>query len=88
MQFDHRWLATLTGAGVVLYWFRTMSVDLSPGVQGMQHLMLLAVLGQITLGVVTLLYVIPVPLAAAHQAGAMVLLSTVLAAAYALKAES
>jgi heme a synthase len=88
VQFDHRWLATLTGVAVIAYWLRTISVDLSPGVQGMQHLLLLAVLAQITLGVLTLLYVVPVPIAAAHQAGAMVLLSAVLAAAHALKVES
>ena len=87
VQFDHRWLATLTGVAAILYWIKTLSVDLSPGVQGMQHLMLLAVVGQITLGILTLLYVIPLPLAAAHQAGALVLLTAVLAAAHALKVE-
>jgi heme a synthase len=88
VQFDHRWLAKLTGLAVILYWIKTMSVDLSPGVQLAQHFLLFAVLGQITLGVLTLLYVIPVPVAAAHQAGALVLLTAALAAAHALKVES
>jgi len=88
VQFDHRWLATLTGVFVVLYWVRTLSVDLSPGVQLMQHLLLLSLVGQITLGITTLLYVVPIPLAAAHQGGALVLLTAILAAAHALKAEN
>ena len=88
VQFDHRWLATFTGVAAIFYWVRTLSVDLSPGVQLMQHLLLVAVVGQITLGIFTLLYVVPLELGAAHQAGAMVLLTAVLAAAHALKVES
>lgn len=38
----------------------------------------LVVLGQVTLGVSTLLYLVPTPLAAAHQAGSVVLLTTMM----------
>lgn len=34
---------------------------------------------QVTLGISTLIYLVPIPLAAAHQAGALALLTTVLA---------
>jgi cytochrome c oxidase assembly protein subunit 15 len=38
-----------------------------------------AAVGQVTLGITTLLYLVPVPLAATHQAGSVVLLTCLLA---------
>lgn len=38
----------------------------------------LAAVGQVTLGITTLLYLVPIPLAASHQAGSVVLLTTLL----------
>jgi cytochrome c oxidase assembly protein subunit 15 len=49
------------------------------------HLMLLAVLLQVTLGISTLLLVVPIPLAAAHQGGAVILLTAVLNVAHLLR---
>lgn len=40
---------------------------------------------QVTLGITTLLYLVPVPLAATHQAGSVVLLTCLLALAGALR---
>jgi len=48
-------------------------------------LMLAAVALQITLGISTLLLVVPIPLAAAHQAGAVLLLTAVLNVAHQLR---
>jgi len=42
------------------------------------HLLLLVILGQVALGVLTLIHVVPIPLAAAHQAGALMTLSAAL----------
>jgi heme a synthase len=45
--------------------------DVRKGVNGLVHLVSL----QLALGLTTLLYLVPVPLAAAHQAGALALLT-------------
>jgi cytochrome c oxidase assembly protein subunit 15 len=85
VQFDHRWLALATAAGIAVFWFRAVRSDLSPGARLAIHLVLGAVILQVVLGVVTLVNVVPLAVAAAHQAGAMLLLSTMLAAAHALR---
>jgi len=85
VQFDHRWLATATAAAICFFWFRAVRSDVSPRVRLVVHLFLGALALQFTLGVVTLLYVVPVPLAVAHQAGAMVLLTAALSAAHAVR---
>ncbi len=79
VQFDHRVLATLTAAlalGVVLLGWRAAR----PGEPLRAGLICLAaaVLAQYALGVATLLYVVPVPLAIAHQANAVLLLTAAL----------
>jgi heme a synthase len=48
-----------------------MPKDVRNGVTGMVHLVLL----QVALGISTLIYLVPVPLAAAHQAGSLALLT-------------
>ena len=47
--------------------------------------LLAAIVGQIALGIATLLLVVPLPLAAAHQAGAVVVLAAALNLAHALR---
>jgi cytochrome c oxidase assembly protein subunit 15 len=81
VQFNHRWLgiaSALAACAFAWRWARDAGADrmwlLAPA---------LAAVGQATLGVATLLAWVPLPLAAAHQAGAVVLLSTALAAAHA-----
>ena len=78
VQFDHRVLALITLVAVLLFWLRRrgrLSVDLLGG---------MAVL-QVGLGIATLLLVVPVPLAAAHQAGAVVLLTLALWATHEIR---
>ncbi|EGS19819.1 putative cytochrome c oxidase assembly protein [Thermochaetoides thermophila DSM 1495] len=79
VQLDHRILATTTFFAVcalVLY-ARTgrvraaMPKNVKRGVNGLLHL----ALAQVTLGITTLIYMVPIPLAAAHQAGALALLT-------------
>ena len=77
-QFDHRLIAWLLIFLVPYFWFRAGRTVLSRRARLASHLLLLVFALQVTLGISTLLLVVPVPLAAAHQAGAMVLFATVL----------
>lgn len=77
VQFCHRWLALTTGAVVLGYWLRCRSAlmaDLTPQTRLIAVLLAAMVAAQITLGILTLLLVVPVSLAAAHQGGAFLLL--------------
>jgi heme a synthase len=78
VQFDHRVLATLLFIIIPVFWFKAGSFELSPLARTGRHLLLAALLLQVTLGISTLLLVVPVTLAAAHQAGAIVLLTAAL----------
>lgn len=73
VQFDHRLIAWLLTLLVPLFWLRSMKHSLSPSVKMACHLLLLALILQISLGIATLLSAVPLELAATHQAGAMVL---------------
>ena len=73
VQFDHRILAMTTFALIVAYWFRIRKTELPARVKkGVNALLHTAVL-QVALGISTLLLVVPVPLAAAHQATGLLL---------------
>ena len=82
VQFDHRVLATLLFLIIPAFWFKAGKLaannDLQPLARTGSHLLLAALALQITLGISTLLLVVPVALAAAHQAGAIVLLTAAL----------
>lgn len=78
VQFDHRLLATLTFLGVMAFWFIARRTISTPQARLGMHLLLAAVVLQVTLGITTLLLYVPVSLAAAHQAGALLLLTALL----------
>ena len=78
IQFTHRVLTTLLFVSVVAFWFKTLNRELPGRTQIVLHCLLAAVILQVTLGISTLLLVVPVPLAAAHQAGALILLTAML----------
>lgn len=71
VQFDHRWLAKATFAFVMITWVVARQLGDSARVRA--NVLMLAALVQVALGIATLLLVVPIPLAAAHQAGAVVL---------------
>ena len=73
IQFNHRVLATLLFVVIPLFWWSKISRAESAQFRVALHLLLAALALQIALGIATLLHAVPVPLAAAHQAGAMVL---------------
>lgn len=80
VQLDHRILATTTFAAVMAFFAYTryssavrtkIPRDAQKGVMGMVHLVWM----QAALGISTLIYMVPTWLAAAHQAGALALLT-------------
>jgi cytochrome c oxidase assembly protein subunit 15 len=82
VQFQHRLLAMLVFLGVILLWLAARRVTLPAAVTTGLLLMLAAVVLQVSLGISTLLLHVPVPLAATHQAGALLLLTIVLYTRY------
>lgn len=83
VQLDHRILATTTFASVVaLFAYSRMSRSVksilpTASKKGMHGVVGFACL-QVVLGISTLIYLVPLPLASAHQAGSLALLSYVL----------
>jgi cytochrome c oxidase assembly protein subunit 15 len=80
VQFDHRVLATTTAALVLATVWTGLRAPLPRPLRRVVGVMVVAVLVQYTLGVLTLLWVVPVDLAVAHQATAVLLLTAALVA--------
>jgi len=78
VQFDHRILAITTFALIVTYWIRFPKTSLAPRVRKGVNALLHTVILQVALGITTLLLVVPSPLAAAHQAVALLLFTVAL----------
>lgn len=83
VQLDHRILATTTFTSVVSLWAYTkMSPTLRKMLPAACKKGMHGVVGfvglQVALGISTLLYLVPLPLASAHQAGSLALLSSVI----------
>jgi cytochrome c oxidase assembly protein subunit 15 len=78
VQLDHRLIAYLLCILIPLYWYRAQHADVSARTRVVAHVLLTTFALQISLGVATLLLVVPVSLAAAHQAGALLVFSTAL----------
>lgn len=75
IQFNHRIFAYLIVALVALFTYKTLKADIKgPARIGVFCLVGLLVL-QVTLGISTLIFYVPVPVAAAHQVGAVALLT-------------
>lgn len=85
IQFNHRLLATVVFATILLLWFKARKLELHPAARTGIHILLAALTLQIALGISTLLMVVPVSLAAAHQAGAVLLLTAALYANHQLR---
>ncbi|CAE6491402.1 cytochrome c oxidase assembly protein subunit 15 [Nitrosomonas nitrosa] len=78
VQFNHRLIAWTLAFLVPIFWFRARKYTLSSSEQWACHLLLAMLAIQISLGIATLLLVVPLPLAAAHQGGAMLLFTAAL----------
>jgi len=86
VQFDHRLLAWTLLALVPIWWWRVRAAPEIPARARLgANLLLAMLLAQVSLGISTLVLVVPLPLAALHQAGAVLLFAAALHAAHALR---
>jgi heme a synthase len=88
VQFDHRILAMTTVGAVSALWQASRSIRLPRPTRLALHTLLVIALLQLSLGIATLLLVVPIPLAAAHQAGAVLLLTAALVLRHRLRPAS
>ncbi len=77
VQFEHRALALLTLLALLALWARRWGLEC--GARWILNVLAAAGVLQVALGIATLLLVVPVPLASAHQAGALVVLTLLVA---------
>ena len=78
VQFNHRLLAEALFVLVAIMWLKARRLELSPRRRLAVNCLGAVVLVQVALGITTLLLVIPMALAAAHQAGAVIVFMTAL----------
>jgi cytochrome c oxidase assembly protein subunit 15 len=86
VQFDHRAIGWLLAFTVPFFWWKLRTTDEMPSRARLGgHLLLMLLAMQIALGIATLLFVVPIPLAAAHQGGAVLVFAAALNVAHALR---
>jgi cytochrome c oxidase assembly protein subunit 15 len=85
VQFDHRLAAMTTAVAVLALWLAGSQAALPRPAQLGLHGLVAAAALQFALGVATLLLVVPIPLAAAHQGGAVLLLTAAIVLRHALR---
>jgi len=85
VQFHHRLLAYLLLVAVPAWWWMARRFALPPRTRSALHLLLGLLALQVLLGILTLIHVVPLPLAAAHQAGAVAVLTAALYVNHALR---
>ena len=73
VQFDHRIGAYICVILTLWLWWRCRATNLSPNARTALNLVLSAMFLQFALGIATLLWVVPVPIAVLHQGGALLL---------------
>jgi len=85
VQFDHRILAWALAFAVPTLWWRLRDADVTARARVGGTLLLTMIAIQVSLGIATLLNVVPLPLAAMHQAGAVLAFALALNVAHALR---
>src|SRR5258706_61616 len=85
VQFDHRLIAWLLAFLAPWFWLRVRREAAPRRAKLAADLLLGALALQIALGIATLLLAVPVPFAAAHQAGALLVFSAALFSAHSLR---
>jgi cytochrome c oxidase assembly protein subunit 15 len=78
VQFQHRVLAIVLLILIPLFWFFTIRTNPAPRLKTGLHLMLFMIVVQVILGISTLVLSVPISLAAAHQAGMVLLITAML----------
>jgi cytochrome c oxidase assembly protein subunit 15 len=86
VQFTHRVLAIATFVLVTAFWLKARQRGLRGAAQTAANVFMALTWLQVALGISTLVLVVPVPLAAAHQAGAVALFTAALWTAHRLRA--
>ncbi|GFV21977.1 cytochrome c oxidase assembly protein COX15 homolog [Trichonephila clavipes] len=84
-QFNHRILGETVFCAVSGLWLYSRKLHLPPRARLAVNCMFAMAFMQVSLGIFTLLYHVPKPLAASHQSGALVLLSTAIWLTHELK---
>jgi heme a synthase len=85
VQFDHRAIGWLLAVTVPLLWWRLRRPQLPQRARGGGTALLALLTLQLGLGIATLINVVPLPLAAMHQAGAVIVFALALNVAHALR---
>ncbi len=85
VQFDHRWLALIALLAVVALWQQALRRGVTGSLRSAFHLVLILAVIQVGLGIATLVLVVPLSLAALHQAAALALFSMIVIAARATR---
>jgi cytochrome c oxidase assembly protein subunit 15 len=85
VQFDHRVLAITTFFVVIGFWTLIRNSELTARATTAANWLLGAAFLQVSLGILTLLYLVPTALAATHQAVAMLLFTAALYLAHSLR---
>jgi cytochrome c oxidase assembly protein subunit 15 len=75
IQFNHRLIALLLFIIIPVFWYFIQKSALQQRTRIIAHLLMLMLGLQVSLGISTLLFHVPVALAATHQAGALLLLT-------------
>ena len=88
VQFHHRVAAIATVVAVISLLFRVTRSDLPPNRRLPAHILAGLVLVQAALGITTLVFVVPIDLAVAHQAGAVALFAAAVWVAHAFRGSS
>jgi Uncharacterized protein required for cytochrome oxidase assembly len=74
----HRILTAITFVSIILYWIKVKKTDISKRVKKGTNALLHTATLQFVLGIATLIFYVPISLAAAHQATALLLLTVAL----------
>lgn len=74
VHFEHRIMAYVVSVLAIILWWKLKN-DANPDVSRASHILLASILIQITLGVLTVINMVAIPIAACHQAGAIITLS-------------
>jgi cytochrome c oxidase assembly protein subunit 15 len=85
VQFDHRLIAWALAFAVPIVWWKIRATVASARARTGANVLLALLAAQLALGIATLINVVPLPLAAAHQAGAVLVFAAALNVAHALR---
>ena len=85
VQFDHRILAITTFFVVLAFWAGLRRMNLSERAKRAVNWLLVVVIAQVSLGILTLLYAVPISLGAIHQGIALLLFTAALYVVHSLR---